>query len=883
MADTRPERVGHYQIEALLGEGGMGTVYRARDTRLNRLVAIKFLAGDRADAAALKRFQREAQMASSLNHPHILTVHDAGEFQGRQYLVTELVDGGTLRDLAGGARRTWREIVELLTGVADALATAHAAGMLHRDIKPENILVTRTGYAKLADFGLAKLAEPPDARGTRTVTAPVTRAGVVAGTIAYMSPEQAAGAPLDARSDVFSFGIVLHETLAGERPFRGPNDLEVMQRIIHGKPDPLPGTVPAALRAVVDKALEKSPGDRYQSMKELAVDLRRFVRQSDETAALPSQLARTWNRIALAGAATAAMLIVAAAIWTWTSPGGRPASRSEWMQLTNFPDSVTQPALSPDGRMLTFLRAAGSFRTPGQVYVKLLPEGEPQQLTSDNLAKMSPVFTPDGSRIAYTSDPWDTSIVPVLGGQPRLWLPNASGLAWLDKKRIVFSEVIDRLEGNHMKIVAAEESRAGERDVYVPQPKGAMAHRSFPSPDGKRVILAEMTDRGVWLPCRLLPADGSSRGWAVGPKGGACWFAAWSPDGKWIYVNSNAGGSFHIWRQRPSEGAAAEQITSGPTSEEGIAIAPDGRSLVTAVGLHQRAVWIHDANGERQISLAGLASQPIFSPDGQTLFYVVENAGAFELWSADVASGRTEPLLPGLQLGGGGISRLYDVSPDGLEVVVHAFDAEGKSRLWLAPINRRTAPRPIPNVEGDGPLFSPTGEIFFRAREGNYGYAYRVQPDGSGLRKALDYPVIMTERVSPDGNSLIVYGRYTRPGEEPVGATIALPLDGGAPVRLFGPSGTDPVKWVRHQHLLFISIVANSYSGGVGRTYVVPLKAGAMWPDLPPHGYPADSDIAKISGVGTIDAPDATPSPSAGVYAFSRERVQRNLYRIPLP
>jgi serine/threonine protein kinase/Tol biopolymer transport system component len=882
MADTRPERVGPYQIEALLGEGGMGVVYRALDTRLNRQVAIKFLAHGRADAAALKRFQREAQMASSLNHPHILTVHDAGEFEEQQYLVTELVDGGTLRDWTLSARRSWRDIAELLAGVADALATAHAGGMLHRDIKPGNILITRTGYAKLADFGLAKLAESSDAPETRTITAPATRPGVVVGTIPYMSPEQASSAPLDARSDVFSFGIVLHETLAGERPFTGANDLEVLQRIIHGKPQPLPQDVPASLRTIVDKALEKNPDDRYQSMRELVVDLRRFTRQSEETAASIAQPARTWSRAALI-AGIAVMIVAAAAIWMWTSPGSRPAARSEWTQLTNFPDSVTQPALSPDGRMLTFLRAPGSFRTAGQVYVKLLPEGEPQQLTTDNLAKMSPVFTPDGSRIAYTTDPWDTSIVSVLGGQPRIWLPNASGLAWLDKKRIVFSEVVDRLEGNHMKIVAAEESRAGERDVYVPQPKGAMAHRSFPSPDGKSVILAEMTDRGVWLPCRLVPADGSSRGSAVGPPRGACWFAAWSPDGKWMYVNSNAGGSFHIWRQRPSEGATAEQITSGPTSEEGIAIAPDGRALVTAVGLHQRAVWIHDANGERQISLEGHASQPKFSPDGKTLFYVVENAGAFELWSADVESGRTEPLLPGLQLGGGGISRLYDVSPDGREVVVHAFDAEGKSRLWLAPVNRRSAPRPIPNVEGDGPIFSPGGEIFFRAREGNYGYAYRVQPDGTGLRKMLDYPVIRTDHVSPDGKSLIVYGRYTRPGEEPVAATMALSLDGGAPVRLFDPSGPDPVKWTRDQHVLFMSIARNSYSGGTGQTYVVPLVAGAMWPALPPHGFAADTDIAKLPGARSIDAPDATPGPSADVYAFSRERVQRNLYRIPLP
>ena len=882
MADLQPERVGPYEIEAFLGEGGMGVVYRARDTRLNRLVAIKFLASDRANSAALKRFQREAQMASSLNHPHILTVHDAGEFEDRQYLVTELVDGGTLREWAFAGRRSWREIAEMLVGIADALAAAHDAGILHRDIKPENILITRTGYAKLADFGLAKLAEPPGAQQTRTVGA--TRPGVVVGTIAYMSPEQASGAPLDARSDVFSFGVVLHEMLAGARPFIGATDLEVLQRIIHGTPQPLSPDVPAALRAVVDKALEKSPDDRYQSMKELVVDLRRFVRQSDETPAPISQPARQWRRIALAGASVAAMLVVAGAIWILTSPGSRPAPRSEWVQLTNFADSVSQPALSPDGRMLTFLRGPGSFRTTGQVYVKLLPDGEPQQLTSDDVAKMSPVFTPDGSRIAYTTDPWDTWIIPVLGGQPRLWLPNASGLAWIDKKKIVFSEVIDRLEGNHMKIVAAEESRAGERDVYVPQPKGAMAHRSFPSPDGKWVILAEMTDRGAWLPCRVVPSDGSSRGRAVGPPGGACWFAAWSPDGRWMYLNSNAGGgSFHIWRQRPGENAAPEQITSGPTSEEGIAIAPDGHSLITAVGLHQKAVWIRDARGERQISLEGQASQPMFSADGTTLFYVVDNAGAFELWSADVATGRTEPVLPGFSLGNNGIARLYDLSPDGRQLVVHALDSAGKSRLWLVPVNRRTPPRPIPNVEGDGPLFSPAGGIYFRAREGGYGYAYRVQPDGSGLTKVIDYPVITTQAVSPDGKWLIVYARYTRPGEEPVAATMALPVGGGAGVRLFGPSGINPVKWSRDRRQLFVTISQGSYAGQIGQSFVVPLTAGAMLPDLAPDGYATDLDIAKVPGVRTIDEPDVAPGPSSDVYAFSRERVQRNLYRIPLP
>src|ERR1700674_340311 len=197
--------LGTYRIEAPIGEGGMGVVYRALDTKLNRPVAVKFLSNELADAEARRRFQREAQLASALNHPHILTVYDAGEFEGRQYLVTEFVDGGTLKSWAKQEPRTWRQIVELLTGVADGLATAHQAGILHRDIKPENILVAKNGYAKLADFGLAKLVEGTAGEAMHT------RPGTVIGTIAYMSPEQAAGKTLDARSDIFSFGVVLYE------------------------------------------------------------------------------------------------------------------------------------------------------------------------------------------------------------------------------------------------------------------------------------------------------------------------------------------------------------------------------------------------------------------------------------------------------------------------------------------------------------------------------------------------------------------------------------------------------------------------------------------------------------------------------------------------
>ena len=287
--------IGTYRLDHQLGEGGMGTVYRATDMKLNRAVAIKFVSTDLADASARRRFQREAQLASSLNHPHILTVHDAGELDGRQYLVSELVDGGTLRDWIKASPRSWQDVVELVIGLADGLATAHEAGILHRDVKPENVLITKTGYAKLADFGLAKLRESP----SLVADAPTetrTRPGIIVGTVAYMSPEQASGQPVDARSDVFSFAVVLYELLGGRRPFRGSTDLDVLHAIAHRSADRLPESIPRPLRELIERALQKDPAQRVQTMREVVADLRRLVRQSGTTP-MPAQRRRACARV----------------------------------------------------------------------------------------------------------------------------------------------------------------------------------------------------------------------------------------------------------------------------------------------------------------------------------------------------------------------------------------------------------------------------------------------------------------------------------------------------------------------------------------------------------------------------------------------------------
>ncbi len=315
------DNLGPYVIESELGFGGMGRVYKARDTRLKRSVAIKFLSSEIASPMAHHRFKREAIAASGLNHPNILTVHETGETGGHPYLVTEFVDGGTLAEWARSARPTWRQVTDLLAGVADGLAAAHTLGVLHRDIKPQNILVTTGGHAKLADFGLATLASEQEGDGSGpTETMVKTQDGVVVGTLAYMSPEQAAGRPLDARSDIFSFGVVLFELLAGQRPFQGATSVVLLHAIAHDPVPALPAEIPSSLRAIVDKALEKNPAERYQTMRDLAVDLRRVARLSTEAIVTPARKRPRGLRIA--AAATAVVVLVGGVAW-WLARGSR--------------------------------------------------------------------------------------------------------------------------------------------------------------------------------------------------------------------------------------------------------------------------------------------------------------------------------------------------------------------------------------------------------------------------------------------------------------------------------------------------------------------------------------------------------------------------------
>ena len=591
---------------------------------------------------------------------------------------------------------------------------------------------------------------------------------------------------------------------------------------------------------------------------------------------------KRWPVAAIGGAlaallGTASVAFVYPSLWRRTTP-----SRSAWVQITHFPDSATSPALSPDGRMLAFIRGPETFVSPGQIYVKMLPDGQPVQLTHDDLPKMAPVFSPDGSRIAYTATDkrfgWNTWVVPVLGGEPQQLLTNASGLTWYDRQQVVFSET---KTGEHMGIVTATESRAGERDVYLPADMAGMAHRSWVSPNGKWIMVSEMDVVG-WRPCRVLPFDGSTKGETVGPKAARCTYAGWSPDGSTMYLSADAGDGYHIWRQHFPQGVP-EQMTFGATEEEGVAISPDGRTLVTSAGIGESTVWVHDSQGDRQVSGEGFATVPglgfagtgvrsIFSPDGKRVFYLVRMPGsrAFksgELWMTDLATGRTGAVLPGVSMSE------FDLSPDGELITFGALDAEGNSHVWVAPLDRRTPPRLLTSSIARQTCFGPDGNIYFLVREGSHEFLYSIAAGEGAPRQISAEPSDEFNRISPRGDWWLL-------GFDPALVTARLSA-GGPPVRVCISCGAG---WGSGGKFLYIRFRNIGEMGG-GHTIVIDLPAGKELPALPPSGLKSAEDAKGLNVVADIDMTGKTilaPGPEPSIYAYSRTTIQRNLFRIPL-
>src|SRR6266536_4381981 len=420
-------RLGPYEVLSPLGTGGMGEVWRARDPRLGREVAIKVLPEElSADDERLKRFERDARAASALNHPNIVTIHEIGEADGRAFLVMERIEGQTLRELLEDGPLSPRRLLPIACQIADGLARAHEGGIVHRDLKPENLMVTREGFVKILDFGLAKLALPESGEisAMPTLAKPETHPGVVLGTVGYMSPEQASGKRVGFRSDQFSLGSILYEMVTGKRAFSRGTTAESLVAIIREEPEPIGSLVPqvpVSVRWVIERCLAKDPEERYASTRDLARDLTHLRDHLSEVGleAAPVILAR---RLGWLGPALMAGLLLAAALAVYVAFRWRRQSPVRPMRFsvpipagaTYAPGEVSRGfAISPDGTRLVIEAVSRGHR---RLYLRPLDSEKAAELENTTGAQ-APFWSPDGRFIAFFAD-GKLKKIPVAGGPP---------------------------------------------------------------------------------------------------------------------------------------------------------------------------------------------------------------------------------------------------------------------------------------------------------------------------------------------------------------------------------------------------------------------------------------------------------------------------------
>jgi serine/threonine protein kinase/Tol biopolymer transport system component len=675
-------KLGPYEIVAPLGAGGMGEVYRARDTRLQRDVAVKILPAELCrDAERRSRFEREALATSQISHPNILSIFDVGTQDGIPYLVTELLDGETLRDRLNSGGVPIRKAIDFSAQIARGLGAAHEKGIVHRDIKPENIFLCRDGSAKILDLGLARFTEEADGPLNATVTQQ-TSAGAVLGTAAYLSPEQARGQAVDARSDLFSLGTVTYEMLAGQRPFHGKTFADLVSAILKDDTAPFSpeSKVPLALDRIVHRCLEKNPEERFQSARDLAFQLDSLNTGTElRSGVIPSSGTKDmeiprWHgglRWLLAG-----LLLFAATFAAWWT--GRHSLRHvvrtiQFQRLTDFYGMEETPTFSPDGKSIAFVADTTGSR---QIWVRLLAGGPPLQLTLDAGDHLAPRWAPDSATILYFTPPLAVSTqgtaweISALGGVPRRLLDTLSEMdVSHDGKSLAFF----RLNAGRIELVRAGRD-ASNPQVLTQLPKQTGGRQPRWSPDDSAI--AFVTSERRWSdnlfsvnssggPLRQITHDG------VLMKG-----YAWLPNGSGVVYSSSRGSTLlylptlHLWRISTREGDA-QQLTFGDESDE----SPDLDSAGRIVASRRRMgfdIWKFpvDSNPTENVRRAvrithqtGQVQTPSLSPDGHEVVFLSDTGGHGNLWIQTLATGQTRQLTYAKEPG-----TIYGVplwSPDG--------------------------------------------------------------------------------------------------------------------------------------------------------------------------------------------------------------------------